>query len=136
MGAGRQHRLALNEPARLAPNDWSSVEIRLLECTATDFRAAGDIRLKVNTAFMIELPVLGQVRAWVTWSRPGEFAATFAEPIDLARMRGLSLNREAVLARLLDERAAAHAAGRHAEERALRSEILHGLPVRSPGDPA
>ena len=79
----------------------------------------------------VELPVIGWVRACVTWRRSGEFAGAFAEPIDLALLRGLSLNQEAVLARLLGERAAARTAGRHAEERALRGEILHGLPLRS-----
>ena len=134
MGARRQSKLALNEPVRLAPNDWSSIEIRLLECTATGFRAAGDLRTRVNAPVSVELPVLGWVRASITWCRAGEFVATFAEPIDLTAMRGLSLNREAVLARLLDERAAAHAAGRHDEERALRGDILHSLPVRSLDD--
>ncbi len=127
----RQRRLALDESARFAPNDWSSVEIRLLECTETGFRAAADLHLRVGAWVNVELPSVGWVRACVTWRRAGEFAATFAEPIDLARINCLSLNREAVLARLLGERAAAHAAGRHAEERALRGEILRGLPFRS-----
>jgi hypothetical protein len=131
MATRRQKRLVLSEPARLAPNDWSSVEIRLLECTATSLRAACDLHLRVDARVSIELPVIGWVRAFVTWRRPGEFAAAFAEPIDLSRLRGLSLNGEAVLARLLGERAAARVAGRHAEERALRGEILHGLPLRS-----
>ena len=131
MASGRQKRLVLDEAARLAPNDWSSVEIRLLECTATGFRAASDLNLRVGAWVTVEIPGHGAVRASVTWRRPGEFAATFAEPIDLARMRCLSQNREAVLARLLGERAAARAAGRHAEERALRGEILRGLPFRS-----
>ena len=130
MAAKRQKRLALDEAARLAPNDWSKVEIRLVECTATGFRAEGDIHLRVGASVTIELPALGWVRAYVTWRRAGEFAATFAAPIDLTQVRCLTLNREAVLARLLGERAAAHTAGRHAEERALRGAILRGLPVR------
>jgi hypothetical protein len=84
----------------------------------------------------VELPSLGWVRACITWRRPGEFAATFGEPIDLAAMRCLPLNREAVLARLLTERAAAHSAGKKAEERALRADILRGLPLRSLDGPA
>jgi hypothetical protein len=131
MATRGQKRLALDEAARLAPNDWSSVEIRLLECTATGFRADGDIQLRVGAAVSVEIPGPGWVRAYVTWRRSGEFAATFAEPIDLTGVRCLSLNREAMVARLLRERADAHAAGRHAEERELRGEILRGLPLRS-----
>ena len=131
MTTKRQKRLALDESARLAPNDWSNVEIRLLECTATGFRAAGDVYLRLGAAISVEIPGPGWVRAYVAWRRSGEFAATFAEPIDLAAVRCLSLNREAVVARLLRERADAHAAGRHEQERALRGEILRGLPLRS-----
>ena len=127
----RRQRLALDEAARFAPNDWSSAEIRLLECTETGFRAASDLQLRVGAWVSVELPGHGWVRASVSWRRAGEFAAVFAEPVALDRLRCLSLNREAVLARLLGERAAAHAAGRHREERALRGEILRGLPLRS-----
>jgi hypothetical protein len=131
MTVRRQKRLALDESARFAPNDWSSLDIRLLECTAVSFRAATDLNLRLGAAVSIELPAMGWTRACVTWRRSGEFSAKFERPIDLARVRCLSLNREAVLARLLCERAAAHAAGRTAEEQALRGEILRALPLRS-----
>jgi hypothetical protein len=131
MAGGRKIRLALDEFARLVPNEWSSVEVRLLECTATGFRAAADIQLRIGTSVTIELPALGSVRAWITWCKADEFAARFATPIDLAQVRWLSLNRVAILARLLGERAAAHSAGRDAEERALRTEILRSLPIQS-----
>jgi len=130
MAAERKKRLALDEAARLAPNEWSSVEIRLLECTETGFRAGANLHLRVGASVTIEIPTLGWVRAWVTWCKPGEFAARFADSIDLDQVKCLTLNREAVLARLLRERAAARAAGRDAEEKALRGEILRGLPMR------
>ena len=127
----RGKRVALDEAVRLAPNDWSSVEIQLLECSADGFRAACDLRLRVGSAISVEMPTLGWLRAYVTWCGAGEIAAVFGEPIDLADLRCPSLNREVVLARLLRERAAAHAAGRDGEERDLRGAILRGLPVRS-----
>lgn len=130
MTARGRRRLALDEPVRFAPNEWSSAEIRLLECTATGFRAASDLHLRVGTWVSVELPALGWVRATISWRRSGEFAAIFAEPIDLASMPCMTVNPEAVLARLLGERAAAHKAGRQAEERALRGEILRTLPLR------
>ena len=62
--------------------------------------------------------------------RNGEFVAKFEDPIDLDRATFMSLKQEVVLARLLSERARAHAAGREADERALRAQIRIGLPVR------
>jgi hypothetical protein len=130
MGAGKEKRLALDEDARLAPNDWSSVEVRLLECSETGFRAACDVTLRLHAPVTLEVPGIGAVRAYVAWRRAGEFVAKFEEPIELARAKFMSLKQEVVLARLLSERARAHAAGRDAEERALRAKIRTGLPVR------
>jgi hypothetical protein len=127
--ARRESRLALDEPARLAPNHWSNVEVRMLECTEARFRAAGDITVRVGSMVTLDVPGLGPVEAYVTWQRSGQFAATFAEPIDLARARFTSLNREVMLARLLVERAAAHAAGKNDRERSLKQQILDHLPV-------
>jgi hypothetical protein len=133
MAAKPDRRLALDEEARLAPNDWSSVEVRLLECSESCFRAACDVSLRLHAPVTLEVPGIGPVRAYVAWRRAGEFVATFEEPIDLARAKFMSLNQEVVLARLLSERARAHAAGREAEERALRARIRNGLPVRRAG---
>jgi hypothetical protein len=130
MARGGEKRLALDECARLAPNDWSNVEVRLLECSATGFRAACDVALRLHAPVTLEIPGIGPVRAYVAWRRSGEFVATFEEPIDLDRARFMSLKQEVVLARLLGERARAHAAGRDAEERALRAKIRTGLPLR------
>jgi hypothetical protein len=130
MRAGKENRLALDEDARLAPNDWSSVEVRLLECSETGFRAACDVTLRLHAPVTLEVPGIGPVRAYVAWRRAGEFVAKFEEPIELARAKFMSLKQEVVLARLLSERARAHAAGLDAEERALRAKIRTGLPVR------
>jgi hypothetical protein len=130
MASRAEKRLALDEPARLAPNDWSSVEVRMLECTARDFRARGDVNLRVGAQVTLGVPGLGLTSARVTWRSANQFTAAFEEPIDLSRTGFMSLNREAVLARLLTERAAAHASGKDAQERELRGRILDGLPVR------
>lgn len=130
MTARSERRLALDETARLAPNEWSNVEIRLLECTARDFRAAAPVTVRAGGPVMLEIPGIGWVRAYVSWQGGDQFTALFAEPIDLARAGFMSVNREAVLARLLTERAAAHAAGNDTEERDLRMRIRENLPVR------
>lgn len=132
----REKRLSLDEEARLAPNDWSSVQVHMLECTERGFRATCNVMVRVGSAVTLEVPGLGPVGAYVTWSRTDQFAATFAEPIDLSRAKFMSLNREVVLARLLEERATAQVSGRTDEERSLRLRILNGLPVRSSGNAA
>lgn len=129
----REKRLALDEAARLAPNEWSSVEIRMLECSERGFRANCCAMVRAGAAVKLEVPGIGWVGAYVTWRRADQFAANFEEPLDLDRARFMALNREAVLARLLTERATAHAAGNYQEERDLRIRIRDGLPVRTIG---
>ena len=124
-------RLALDEPARLAPNDWSSVEIRMLECTADFFRAACDIVIRPGSVVTLDVPGVGPARAHVTWRRGTQFAAYFDEPVELARAGFMAVNGEAILARLLKERAKAHAAGRDQEERDLRGRIREILPMKT-----
>src|SRR5436853_1096402 len=123
MAARRDGRLALDEPARLAPNCWSSLEIRMLECTTKGFRASYDATVRISGFVTLEVPGIGPAEALVTWQRRGQFAATFTNPIDLEQARFMPLNGEAVLARLLRERANAHADGRKGEERELRARI-------------
>jgi hypothetical protein len=130
MSTPQDNRLALDEPARLAPNDWSSVEIRMLECTATGFRASSELNIRRCSIVTLDVPGIGSARAYVTWRRADQFAATFFEPIDLAKARFMPLNGEIMLARLLRERAKAHAAGRNDEERDLRGRIRQILPMK------
>ena len=125
-----EKRLALDEAARLAPNNWSNVEICLLECGETSFRATCDVVLKLYSLVTLEVPGIGPARAYVVWRRGGEFVATFEEPIDLDQAKFMSVRQEAVLARLLGERARAQRAGRDEDERSLRERIRSGLPVR------
>jgi hypothetical protein len=108
----------------------------MLECWARGFRAATPATLRVGASVMIELPAIGWVRANVSWRRGGQFTAVFAEPIDLARADFMSVNREAVLAHLLTERAAAYTAGKDCEERDLRIRIRENLPIRRIAEPS
>lgn len=130
MGAHGKSRLALDEPARLAPNDWSSLEVRLLECTERSFRARCDETVRIAGLVSLVVPGIGPVKAYITWRRRNQFSATFAEPLDLSRARFMPVNGEAVLARLLRERATAYASGRKGDERKLRARISEALPMR------
>ena len=126
----KSERKAVDEPARLHPNDWSSLEVRLLDCSAEGFRAACEARVLIGNQVTIELPGIGPVRAWVTWCRDGEFGARFLEPIPIERAELSPAPEEAVLARLLVQRAAAHRAHLWDEEAALKERIREQLPVR------
>ena len=130
MSARREKRLGLEEKAELAPNEWSRIEVGMLECTDRNFRASSEVRLKLGDQVTLEVPGLGPAAAIVSWTGRDEFAATFAVPIDLDRVRFMAVNQQAVLARLLKERAVAYSNGRHVEERALRRRILRTLPLK------
>jgi len=125
--------VALDEPARLHPNDWCSLEVQLLDCSETGFRAACEAVLRVGSRVVVELPGPGPVGACVVWRSGHQFAARFETPVDLAATGLYAINEEAMLARLLRERAAAEVAGRADEERRLRLRIRQTLPLRTAG---
>ena len=123
-------RIALDEPARLHPNTWSSIEARLIDFSEAGFRAECEARVRVGFLVTLEIPGIGPAKAQVTWSRGGVFGARFLEAIDPAAAAFKPLEDETVLARLLVERAAAHLSNRRDDEEHLRKRILHALPMR------
>jgi hypothetical protein len=129
----RAERHALDESARLRPNSWSSVEIRMVDVSALGFRAACEARLHSGGTVSLEIPGVGAVEAQVEWQRGGEFGARFYEPIDLDSCGWTVDDQRRTLAHLLVHRAAAHRAGRDAGDRQLRRQILGALPMRKAG---
>lgn len=129
----RSERLAVDAEVRLRPNSWSSLEVRVVDISACGFRARSEARLPVGGGVSIDIPGLGAVDAQVEWQRGGSFGARFYREIDLARCDWKFGDRPSPLARLLVERAAANAVGRHEAERVLRRQILSALPVHKIG---
>lgn len=123
-------RMTLNESTRLRPNDWSSLEVRVIDLSETGFRAACKARLQRGGSISLDIAGIGPVEAQVEWQRGDLFGARFYLPIDLDRCAWSPVERESVLARLLVDRAAARRAGRSDVERKLRKQILHTLPMR------
>lgn len=123
-------RLNVHEVLRLRPNDWSSLEVVLLECSATDFVAICEAKLRPGFVVSLEIPNVGPTPAHVRWCRADSFGATFWEPLDLSRAGFHAIRREALLARLLKERAAADSAGDHDRELELRLRIRNALPIQ------
>lgn len=126
----RSERIAVDQAARLKPNDWSSLEVRIVDLSPDGFRAHCEATILCGSTVRIELPGLGETEAQVSWRRRGEIGARFIEPIDLARCGVGGVSEETVLARLLVQRADARSGGRFAQEQRLRKQILGALPMR------
>jgi hypothetical protein len=129
-GDRRAERLPLDEAARLRPNSWSSLEIRILDLSRAGFRGQCDARLQRGGSVTLGIPGIGDVEAQVEWQRGGHFGARFFQPIALESCGWTLGERHNALARLLVERAAARRAGRHQAESRLKSEILSSLTMR------
>jgi hypothetical protein len=124
------NRKEVDEHVRLHPNEWSSLEVRLYDCSPTGFRAECEARVRPGDLVTLELPGLGRCQAHVSWCRDRIFGARFVEPIDLDRCGLKPASPEVVLARLLVQRARAHVANLREEEEELRKLILESLPMK------
>ena len=134
--ARRAERVTLDEATRLRPNDWSSLEVRMIDLSDSGFRASCDARLQTGGLVSLDVAGIGTVDAQVEWQRGGCFGARFISPIDIRNCTWTPTERESILARLLIERAAARRAGRESAERQLRRRILQTLPMRDGAAPA
>jgi hypothetical protein len=126
----RAERLALDENARLRPNSWSSVEVRMMDLSPLGFRAECEARLRPGSAVTLDIPGIGSVVAQVEWQRDMEFGARFFAPIDLGRCAWTLGEGPNPLAQLLVQRALARGAGRGGAEAQIRRRILGSLPIR------
>jgi hypothetical protein len=125
----RVERVALDQSARLRPNSWSSLEIRMVDLSELGFRAACDARLQRGGGVTLDIPGLGPVDAQVEWQREGEFGARFFQPISLDSC-DWTIGRQHTLAHLLVQRAGARRGGRLGADKQLRRQILAALPIR------
>ena len=123
-------RVSLDESTRLRPNDWSSLEVRMIDLSETGFRARCEARLQRGGLVTLDVQGIGSVEAQVEWQRGDQFGARFFAPIELRRCQWTFRERHHALARLLVERAAAKRAGRPGAEVQLRRKILSALPMQ------
>jgi hypothetical protein len=126
----RNERMAVEGTARLRPNSWSSLEVRLIDLSAEGFRIQCEVMILAGSAIWIDLPGVGEVEAQVSWRRRGELGARFILPIDLSSCAIPAISDEAVLARLLVQRADARRTGQFRHELQLREKIAETLPMR------
>ncbi|HYG49034.1 MAG TPA: PilZ domain-containing protein [Allosphingosinicella sp.] len=129
--SGRQsERLAVDAETRLRPNSWSSLQIKMLDLSASGFRAECEARVKPGSSVSLDVPGLGAVDAQVEWQRGDQIGARFFAPIEIESCQWTFPDRHRMLARLLVERAAAKRSGRGAAEGQIRRKILSALPMR------
>lgn len=129
----KAERVRIDAEARLRPNNWSSLEIRLVDLSPLGFRGSCDARLPAGSCVSLDMPGIGAVEAQVEWQHGSEFGARFCEPVALERCEWTLGERKAALAQLLVQRAAARRAGRNAAEAQIRHRILATLPMRNGG---
>ncbi len=130
VGARQSQRLSLDAETRLRPNSWSSLQITMLDLSASGFRAECEARVKPGSRVSLDVPGIGAVDAQIEWQRDHQIGARFFAPIELASCQWPLRERQPTLARLLVERAGATRAGRLGAEGRLRREILSVLPIR------
>lgn len=126
----RAERLPVDAETRLRPNSWSSLQIRMLDLSASGFRAQCEARVRPGGSVSLDVPGIGSVDAQVEWQRGDQFGARFFAPIEIKSCQWTFPERHHALARLLIERAGAKRAGRRAAESQIRREILSTLPMR------
>jgi hypothetical protein len=126
----KANRRFVDEPVRLHPNEWSSLEVRLLDCSEAGFRAECEARVRPGNLVTLEVPGVGPAPAQVSWCEGNVFGARFVEEIAFDRAELHDVGAEAVLARLLVQRAAAHRGNLRDHEEELRRRILDTLPMR------
>jgi hypothetical protein len=128
-------RLRLDVQARLKPNEWSSIEVGMVDLSGSGFRARCEARVPPGSCVSLEIPGVGSVDAQVEWQRGQQLGARFFVPIDLSRCAWTLSERRHALAELRVERAQAKRAGRSLAEGQLRRQILDALPMQK-GNPA
>ena len=127
----REKRTQIDETARLHPNNWSSLEVKVLDVSPNGFRAECDARVMAGSPVVLEVPGIGSVNAHVTWRRGNRFGAKFDRPVDMSACSWSPLCEQVVLSRMLIERALARESGEFGSELELKRKILDNLPVRS-----
>jgi hypothetical protein len=80
----RHPRQPIARPARIRPNEWSRIEIEVIDFSPDGFRGRCAATLRVGSYINVEVPGTGNVQAKVIWRHDGEFGACFLVPVDPA----------------------------------------------------
>jgi hypothetical protein len=126
----KAERKAVDQPVRLHPSSWCTVEARLIDCSQDGFRAQAEVRVRNRDEITLEVPGIGPAKAFVVWVRDDQFGAQFLQPIAIDQAQLQAAGEEERLARLLVQRAAAQRSGLWEHEERLRQQIAQALPTQ------
>ncbi|PSJ38784.1 PilZ domain-containing protein [Allosphingosinicella deserti] len=129
----RAERMSVDVAARLRPNDWSHVEVTMLDLSELGFRARCDARLQPGGGISLDIPGIGAVEAQVEWRKANQFGARFFVPIDLSRCEWTLTQRSHALAELLVDRAPARRSARQLADAQTRQKAVGALPIHKRG---
>ena len=76
-------RYRLDHATRLRPNEWSTLQVELLDISTGGFRINCDANLKIGGYVTLEVHGIGLVEARIVWRRGQQVGAQFARPIRL-----------------------------------------------------
>ena len=76
-------RYRLDHNTRLRPNDWSTVQVGMVDISTHGFRFECDANLRIGGYVTLELHGIGLVEARIVWRRGEQLGAQFARPIPL-----------------------------------------------------
>ena len=79
----RYPRYRVGGRTRLRPNDWSSIQVGLLDISSHGFRAECEANLKIGGYVTLEVHGIGQVEAKIMWRESEQLGAQFARAISL-----------------------------------------------------
>ena len=126
----KAERKSVDQPVRLHPSSWCTVEARLIDCSEDGFRAQAEVRVRNRDEITLEVPGVGPATAFVVWVRDDEFGAQFIKPIPIDQAELKPATEQERLARLLVQRAAAQRSGLWEHEERLRLQISQALPTQ------
>src|SRR3954447_4275520 len=84
-------RIDVEGEARLRPNEWSQLQVRVTNLSREGFRAVCEAALKVGSYVALEIPGVGIVEARIIWRKSEDIGGRFIWPIDPTHSAWVSL---------------------------------------------
>ena len=96
-GSFKQRRTArtpVSASAKMRPQDWYSVEVKVRDLSSSGFMAECPQPVRIGGYVSLDVPGIGQVDAQVRWQVGGRMGGLFVNPISLARCEWVAVKAE------------------------------------------
>jgi len=90
----RAARTAVSANARMHPQNWYSVEVKIRDLSNSGFMAECPETVRIGGYVALDVPGVGQVDAQVRWQIGGRMGGLFLNPISLARCEWVAVKTE------------------------------------------